>query len=139
MDEQEPKYIGEFPTSLIAKSKKFPPLSLHPAITLFVKLVSKEFQKIPTSLRWENCTHTQRQALKELRSMTDVVFKPADKGGNVVVWPCTMYEKEALRQLRDTSCYKRLTFNPLRKYKVELNVILMKGVTCGVITKQQKE
>ncbi|XP_056425227.1 uncharacterized protein LOC130366892 [Hyla sarda] len=48
-----------------------------------------------------------------------------------------MYEKEASRQLRDNVCYKRLTFNPLSKYKQELAAILELGVEEGVITQKQ--
>ena len=34
---------------------------------------------------------------------------PADKGGKIVLWSRENYEREALRQLRDTSCYKPLS------------------------------
>ena len=35
----------------------------------------------------------------------DIVIKAADKGGAVVVWRADLYQKEALRQLSDTSFY----------------------------------
>ena len=41
--------------------------------------------------------------LKNLSKRNDIVVKSADKGGAVVVWRSDLYQKEALRQLSDTS------------------------------------
>lgn len=65
--------------------------------------------------------------------MSAVVKKPAEKGGNVVIWPIKMSEKKALRQLRDTNCYKCLTFNPLVRFKEQLNDLLRRGVERGQV------
>lgn len=43
--------------------------------------------------------------------MKDIVIKPADKVGNVVLWPSTMYEAEAFRQLGNVKCYRKLDSN----------------------------
>lgn len=61
------------------------------------------------------------------------MIKPAAKGGNVVVWPIKIYEREALRQLKDPVCYKWLTFNPMMKFRMELKNILVKGAEKGII------
>jgi hypothetical protein len=45
------------------------------------------------------------EALRSLRSRDDVVIKPADKGGAVVVWRKDLYLAEANRQLADASFY----------------------------------
>ena len=44
-----------------------------------------------------------------LRKRKDIVVKAADKGGALVVWWADLYQKEALRQLSDTSFDKDLT------------------------------
>ncbi|CAJ0955116.1 unnamed protein product [Ranitomeya imitator] len=119
--------------------KKFPPLNLYPNIELFVKMVSNELQKISSTLRNDNLTKSQRKALKELKGLKQLVIKPADKGGNVVVWPTKQYEKEALRQLRDPVCYKRLTYNPTSIYLDELQEILEQAFVNGTITKQLRD
>ena len=46
--------------------------------------------------------------LKSLRNRTDIVIKPADKGGAVCVWDRTLYIKEGEKQLSDTRFYKKL-------------------------------
>jgi len=47
-------------------------------------------------------------ALKSLRKRKDIVIKAADKGGALVVWRTDLYQKEALRQLSDTSFYQKV-------------------------------
>ena len=47
----------------------------------------------------------ERVALKNLSKRKDIIVKAADKGGALVVWRADLYQKEALRQLSDTSFY----------------------------------
>jgi len=47
-------------------------------------------------------------ALQSLRKRKDIVVKAADKGGALVVWGTALYQKEALRQLSDTSSYQKV-------------------------------
>lgn len=65
-EEQEEQ--GEFPKSLIPRSNNFPSLCLNSSIDLFVKLVTKDFQKISGKMKWDNCSPKQRQAIMELKS-----------------------------------------------------------------------
>lgn len=71
MDEQQGEG-GEFPKTLIPKSKNFPALSLNANIDLFVKMVMKEFQSIPTTISHDNCSRKQRQAIKELKAIPNI-------------------------------------------------------------------
>lgn len=57
----------------------------------------------------------QERKGKQLSKINDIKIKPSNKGGNVVIWPICLYEKEALKQLHDKSYYKQLFFNPLQK------------------------
>ncbi|CAJ0931577.1 unnamed protein product [Ranitomeya imitator] len=120
----------------IPKPKKFPPLSLYPDIDLFVRLVTEEFRRIPTGIQHDNLTRRQRKAIKELKSLDNVVIKPSDKGGNIVLWPSPMYEKETFRQLKDSSCYKHLTFNPTSMYQNQLRDMVEQAFYNGTISKE---
>ncbi|CAJ0946822.1 unnamed protein product [Ranitomeya imitator] len=84
---------------------------------------------------YDNLKYEQRRALDELMKMKEIVFKPSDKGGNIVVWPCTQYEKEALRQLGDPSCYERLSQDPTSAYQKKLFTILDSALEDGIIPK----
>lgn len=48
------------------------------------------------------------EAAEELRNMKDIHILPADKGRNVVIWKTEDYDREANRQLGDTSTYEEL-------------------------------
>ncbi|XP_069586465.1 uncharacterized protein [Ranitomeya imitator] len=123
----------------LPKPKRFPPLNLFPEIETFVKVVTEDLRKIPVESQHDNLTRGQRQALTELRSLKQVLIKPADKGGNVVLWPTEMYEKEAFRQLRDEDTYRRLSFNPTSVFQAELYDILDEAFTDGLITKDLRD
>ena len=45
---------------------------------------------------------------KKVWKNADIVIKAADKGGEAVVWRAYLYQKEALRQLSDTSFYAKV-------------------------------
>ena len=56
-------------------------------------------------IRKHNITKEERQALNDLAKDSNIVIKPADKGGAVVVWDRNKYIKEGLRQLSDINFY----------------------------------
>ncbi|CAJ0962602.1 unnamed protein product [Ranitomeya imitator] len=103
------------------------------------RILLEDLKKIPTGLQHDNLTRQQRRALTELRSIDRVLIKPADKGGNIVLWPTEMYEKEAFRQLRDEDTYRRLSFNPTSIFQVELLDIIEEAFTDGLITKDLRD
>lgn len=43
----------------------------------------------------------------ELCKSDEIIIKPSDEGGNVVLLPIDMYEAEARRLLSDQSTYKK--------------------------------
>ena len=56
-----------------------------------------------------NINTQQQQALKDLKSRQEIIIKPADKGGQIVLQDRTNYVLEATRQLHDTTYYRPLT------------------------------
>ena len=55
-----------------------------------------------------NLSPQEKESLFSLRQRNDVVVKPADKGGAVVVWARDLYIQEAERQLSDSAFYQKL-------------------------------
>ena len=55
--------------------------------------------------------------MRNLRRRTDVVIKPADKGGAVVVWARPLYIQEAQKQLCEQRFYQKLSADPLQDYQ----------------------
>ena len=48
-----------------------------------------------------NVSNAEVQAIKNLRNSEQVIVKPADKGGAIVIWPRESYIAEANKQLND--------------------------------------
>lgn len=134
-DEQQETSVGKSDIKFAPRSKRFPPLNLYPNIDLFVHLVSEEFHTISRTIPHDNLTREQRDALKQLQRMKQVLIKPADKGGNLVIWPRGLYEREAFRQLRDQQCYQRLSFNPTISFQGSLRHLLDTAASKGTISR----
>ena len=56
----------------------------------------------------DNLTLSERKALKELKSLSHIVIKPADKGSAVVLLNREDYLTEGLRQLSDPKFYREI-------------------------------
>jgi len=56
----------------------------------------------------DNLTAAERRALTEIRNNSDIIVKPADKGGAVVIMDRKLYIAEGMRQLSDPIYYKEL-------------------------------
>ncbi|XP_075190143.1 uncharacterized protein LOC142290093 [Anomaloglossus baeobatrachus] len=91
---------------------------------------------VKTRRYYDNLTKKQRDALAELQSLDDVVFKAADKGGNIVIWPTVQYEREVFEQLRDKETYQKLDFDPTTSFSLKLQQILSKAHDLGIISKK---
>ncbi|XP_073517629.1 uncharacterized protein [Phyllobates terribilis] len=78
----------------------------------------------------------ERVALEHLKNLPNVVIKPADKGGNLVIWPNDLYEKQAAKILEFPGCYQKLTFNPLTQFQSQLIEILEKAFEDNVIPRR---
>ena len=62
----------------------------------------------------------------------DIIVKAADKGGALVVWRADLYQKEALRQLSDTSLYAKVD-----KDVTSANQQIVKSTINDLIVKQE--
>ena len=64
----------------------------------------------------KNLSRPQYQAIEELKANKDIVIKPADKGGAVVIVNCSNYLAEGYKQLSDEKVYKKLTESKTKEY-----------------------
>ena len=76
----------------------------------------------------DNLIPEERSALTSLRQRADIVIKPADKGGAVVVWDRTLYQQEAERQLSDTTFYEKLD----RDFTMDYNKTICEVVKAAI-------
>ena len=97
----------ETPFSLFKqKSSWTPPSGQSLVLDYFVQKTVMDLNKIKSHpLKKRNISLDEAAALNSLKNRKDVVIKPADKGGAVVVWEKNAYIAEANRQLSDTTFY----------------------------------
>ena len=99
-----------FETLLVCKSKWTPPEGQFASLYFFTKKCRHDIHKLKfnRNTKFSNLSSEEWAALKNLSKRNDIVVKSADKGGAVVVWRSDLYQKEALRQLSDTSFYAKI-------------------------------
>ena len=100
----------EFESLKPKKSNWTPPDGQFTSVDLFVKKCRVDIQKLNfnKSLKFSNLSKEEWTAHQNLKTRDDIVIKPADKGGAVVVWRTDLYKQEAFRQLADTKFYAKV-------------------------------
>lgn len=76
--------------------------------------------------------------MKALKNMNDIIVRPADKGGGIVILDKEAYTSEMRRILSDTETYLPLLYDPTAKYKRELEKLIDKGFSKDLINKKEK-
>ena len=92
------------------KSKWTPPEGQFASLDFFIKKCRHDINKpnFNRTTKFSNLSSEERVALENLSKRKDLIVKAADKGGALVVWWADLYQKEALRQLSDTSFYAKV-------------------------------
>ena len=94
--------------------------------------ILKELDK-PTINRKKNMKIAEFKALKDLYFNNDIVIKPADKGGSIVIMNTADYILEAERQLNNQDHYERLPEDPTQKYNIHINNMLNQAWRLNII------
>ena len=77
--------------------------------------------------------------INTLRNNKDIVIKPANKGGNIVIMNKEDYIKEGLRQLSDTNHYEILEEDPSQNYNNQIYQVLQQAVNLDIIDDKLKK
>jgi hypothetical protein len=70
---------------------------------------------------YNNISVAEKHAINNLRKNDQIIVKPADKGGAVVIWPREDYIAEANKQLNDKRNYKLVKTDPFPQLIIKLN------------------
>lgn len=79
---------------------------------VFLDVVQEDLDKVDRTITVTDNLSPRKLALKELQNAERLVFKPSDKGGNVVLLSTNKYESEVCHLLSDKSTYSKLDLNP---------------------------
>ena len=102
-----------------------PPSGKSAALDTFINVITTEVLKYKKKERHDpNLTEKESQALLNLSRNQNIVIKPADKRGAIVIMNTKDYIKEGLRQLSDTNFYQELPRNPTQRTSAEIQRFL---------------
>ena len=133
-DQQNSESLSETKEDLVfeqlnpKKSTWVPPPGKFSSLDHYIQRCRTE---IGQRIRNQNLTQEELNALKSLRNRTDIVIRPADKGGEVVVWDRDLYLEEAYKQLSDDPFYHQIDQDATQaQHKDFTNVIGQAISTC---------
>ncbi|XP_075172137.1 putative C-mannosyltransferase DPY19L4 [Anomaloglossus baeobatrachus] len=131
--------LGPF-TRLRGKSKKMPPQGDTLNIDIFLELVERDLKRIPRkggSNSESNLSSEEWSVLEELEKNDNLVLKPSDKGGNLVIMDHEKYLGMCQRILGDRNIYAVLPSNPMNDFESALVAILEEAREGGLLSNSE--
>ena len=113
-----------------------PSCPIAPSVKVFRDLVIKDLEELPVKRNYSD--PNIKLGLKTLCERRDLVIRPADKGGGIVVLDKTAYNEEMYNILGDSSTYIKLPSNPTSKFKVSLKKLIDMGARKGILDNKEK-
>ncbi|XP_077344465.1 uncharacterized protein LOC143988608 [Lithobates pipiens] len=122
------------PPSFKCKSRAFPLLNANPNIWAFIQQTTIEIEKLSFHSPLSNNLSLQhRAAIKSLQKNTNLIIKPADKGGNLVIMEVVQYTSMCRNILSNRNWYRPISKTVILNYRnIYLNLIF-KAYQQGVI------
>ncbi len=84
--------------------------------------------------RRHNLTKDEHSAVEALSSNPEIIIKPADKGGKIVIQDTTTYISEAQRQLSDLCAYRQLASDPTHVNNTQVHRLIDELEECGSLS-----
>ncbi|CAJ0950515.1 unnamed protein product, partial [Ranitomeya imitator] len=121
----------------LIKESNFAPATSSSVIEAFERAVLMDIEGLRDNahkeFRHPNILKEEFVALQGLVHDNDIVIKPADKGGAVVVLDKSMYIGEIMRQLQDENVYVRMEGDPKYNINREIKMVLKQAVEGCII------
>lgn len=99
-----------------------PPDQRDRYLEMYISAVQKDIMRACSKVKpfRQNLSYEERKSLDSLSRRSDVVIKPADKGGAIVILDKVDYLKEGYRQLENKDFYTELTEDPTKLFESEI-------------------
>lgn len=119
------------------KSKKCPLLKTNPTIWMFVQQVMREINNLDQKKGGiSNLNRNKRKALRNLETNPNLVIKPSDKGGNIVLMDNERYERICLNILSNKEWYIQISSLLPEQFNDKFYTIIDRARNNGVITEE---
>ena len=97
----------------------------NPEVEVYIHKCTKELKNLQLKpWRKSNLSSNEWKAIRSLQKRDDIVIKPADKGGAIVVWDRNLYIQDAMSQLNKQESYKVVTQHSLTKDKRQIFLVI---------------
>ena len=135
----DPPTNATIPTTHFKKKSTFCPFVTNPSINTFCRIVEQDILQMHTKpdRSSHNLSKEERLALDTLANDKDIVIKPADKGGAIVIQDAMKYKSEICSQLSDTCFYRKLNTDPTTDFQKEIATFLETAKEREWITKSE--
>ena len=121
-------FSNDHPNAFKTQSTWSPPLPDNPNLLSYIASVAESIQRVFKHNAYNQPSSNLNE--NEMSFLTnynihnqEYVIKPADKGGAIVIWSTTDYEKEALSQLNDNKYYEKIQAQPDMIITAQTNTI----------------
>uniref|UniRef100_A0A8C5PK16 Uncharacterized protein n=1 Tax=Leptobrachium leishanense TaxID=445787 RepID=A0A8C5PK16_9ANUR len=104
---------------------------------LFELSVLTDIEQFSSKNSTQNLTRHEKEALCQLAENREIVIKPADKGGGLVILSKEQYKKEALRILSDRTTYEPLSRDPTQDFVKLLDDLLNFGKSEEILNESE--
>lgn len=119
------------------KSLFNPPQPSNHHVEVFKQLILKDLEALQVK-KSLNPKHI-KEGVQALEKRKDVVVRPADKGGGVVVLDKSYYHSQLQEMLNDGNTYSLLSGDPNKQYRTELRNLVDYGYYMRIINKKEKQ
>lgn len=95
-------------TTFRTKSAWYPPEVDYKPLVEYFSAVHRDLIQLHNNSKNnnENLSQSEKEAIFQLKSMKNIIFRKADKGGKLTILTADSYLAEAYRQLNDTKYYR---------------------------------
>lgn len=114
--------------SLKESSGWTPPPGKDEELDCYINTIERHIDQLPWKTTHPNINPQEKQALSDLRGNLDIIIKPADKGGAIVVLNKADYINEANRQLNNVTHYSPTPRDPTSDFQKEINKFIDSSV-----------
>lgn len=141
MRNSEPASIPREATPFKPKSNFIPHSNQNPSIVTYKNLIENDFSKICNKVQRKrgNLSTMETKCLNQLEKRDDIVIRPADKGGSVVILSKEQYNRGIMSQLNEKTHYTLLSKNPLEQYKQTIDQLVTTAHSRGWITERERD
>lgn len=112
------------PSKFKPRSRRFPDLSTCPVIWAFLQQTIKDIKQNQWRTFHPNLTLNQQTALLALQRCSDIVIKPSDKGGNIVIMTHSQY-----RTMCHTVLSNHAWYTPIAPTRIQMFIEEFRDMT----------